>query len=216
MATKSKTAAKKPAARKPVATHHKHVPAKGKVSKEAVKPHAKPAATHAPAKKIAPTAAEAKPHAKPAATHRAAAESVSLIDKKHPEKKPADGELKKKATFLPPISRIRASLETPAAPPPKKSEPAPTPKAEPKVEAAPAEAEAQNVIHIKPPIIVKEFAAQLGLKPFQLIKELMDDFTVFANQNQTIEPDVATKIAEKHGLVLEKERREKGGGVHKV
>ena len=43
----------------------------------------------------------------------------------------------------------------------------------------------------------------------------MDDFNIFVNANQTIEPDVATKIAEKHGFVLEKERREKGGGVHK-
>jgi translation initiation factor IF-2 len=58
-------------------------------------------------------------------------------------------------------------------------------------------------------------AAQLGVKNFQLIKELMVDFNIFVNANQTIEPDVATKIAEKHGFVLEKERREKGGGVHK-
>ncbi|PYL39023.1 MAG: translation initiation factor IF-2, partial [Verrucomicrobia bacterium] len=34
--------------------------------------------------------------------------------------------------------------------------------------------------------------------------------------NQTIEPDIASKICESHGFVLEKERREKGGGVHKV
>jgi translation initiation factor IF-2 len=39
---------------------------------------------------------------------------------------------------------------------------------------------------------------------------------IFANINQTIEPDIAVKIAEKHGFILEKERREKGGGVHKV
>jgi len=53
------------------------------------------------------------------------------------------------------------------------------------------------------------------MKNFQLIKELMDDFNIFVNANQTIEPDVATKIAERRGFVLEKERREKGGGVHK-
>src|SRR2546428_1687297 len=82
--------------------------------------------------------------------------------------------------------------------------------------APPVEEEPKNVITIKPPIIVKELATQLGLKNFQLIKELMADFNVFVNQNQTIEPDIATKIAEKHGFVLEKERREKGGGVHKV
>jgi translation initiation factor IF-2 len=41
-------------------------------------------------------------------------------------------------------------------------------------------------------------------------------FNIFANINQTIEPDIASKIAENHGFVLEKERREKGAGVHKV
>ena len=42
------------------------------------------------------------------------------------------------------------------------------------------------------------------------------NYNIFANVNQTIEPDIASKIAESHGFVLEKERREKGGGVHKV
>jgi translation initiation factor IF-2 len=53
------------------------------------------------------------------------------------------------------------------------------------------------------------------LKPHQLIAELMN-YNIFANVNQTIEPDIASKIAETHGFVLEKERREKGGGVHRV
>src|SRR3989440_8454160 len=212
MATKSKPAAKKPAARNPAA-RHKPAAAKGRVSKEPVKSHAKPAHAHAPAK--------TPPPAKPATTHRAATESVSLIDKKHPEKKKPDGEIKKKTTVLPPISRIRESLETPTAPPPKKSEPAPPPTSTTDgsaVAATPAEAEgpsSENVIHIKPPIIVKQLATELGLKPHQLIAELMN-FNIFANVNQTIEPDIASKIAESHGFVLEKERREKGGGVHKV
>ncbi|MEP6955481.1 MAG: translation initiation factor IF-2, partial [Chthoniobacterales bacterium] len=33
---------------------------------------------------------------------------------------------------------------------------------------------------------------------------------------QTIEPDIATQLCAKHGFVFEMERREKGGGVHKV
>jgi translation initiation factor IF-2 len=211
MATKSKPATKKPVARRPAPAHHKPAPAKGKVSKELVKPHAKPGHVSPPAKTSHPAAAP-----KPAAPPRAPVESVSLIDKKHPEKKIADGETKKKTTVLPPISRIRASLEAPTAPAPAPTSTSTTDAA--KVEAAQPEAEApsQKIIHIKPPIVVKEFAGQLGLKPFQLIKELMDDFTIFANQNQTIEPDIATKVAEKHGFVLEKERREKGAGVHKV
>jgi translation initiation factor IF-2 len=223
MATKSKTAAKKPAVRKAVATHHKPAPAKGKVSKEAVKPHPKPAAAHAPAKTPTHHAAAAKPHPKPSAPARPTAESVSLIDKKHPQKKAADGEIKKKTTVLPPISRIRESLATTSAPTPAKPkapEPAPAPTsttdgAAAAEAAAEAEAPSQKVIHIKPPIIVKQLAVDLGLKPHQLIAELMS-FNIFANINQTIEPDIASKIAESHGFVLEKERREKGAGVHKV
>ena len=44
----------------------------------------------------------------------------------------------------------------------------------------------------------------------------MDDYNIFANPNLTVEPDVATQICAKHGFVFEMERREKGGGVHKV
>lgn len=220
MAPKSKPAAKKPAARKPAAAHHKPAAAKGKVSKEPIRPHAKTAHGHAPAKAPSHPAASAKPEVKPAATHRAPVESVSLIDKKHPTRKVADGEVKKKTTVLPPISRIRASFETPTVPAPKKAEPTPAPApAESRAEAAPPETEARadgkKVIHIKPPIIVKQLAIDLGLKPHQLIAELMT-FNIFANINQTIEPDIASKIAESHGFVLEKERREKGAGVHKV
>src|SRR6266576_2982486 len=216
--TKAKTAAKKSAAHKPVATH-KSAPAKVQVPKKKVEVHPKPAHPPPPAKAPVHRAAEERPHATPGDAHRPPVESVSLIDKKHPQKKVADGEIKKKTTVLPPISRIRASLETPTAPPPKKPEaPPPTSTTEDTpVEAASAEAEApaQDVIHIKPPIIVKQLALELGLKPHQLIAELMN-FNIFANINQTIEPDIASKIAESHGFVLEKERREKGGGVHKV
>jgi translation initiation factor IF-2 len=216
--TKAKTAAKKSAAHKPVATH-KSAPAKAQVPKKKVEVHPKPAHAPPPAKAPVHRAAEEKPHAKPGAAHRPPVESVSLIDKTHPQKKTADGEIKKKTTVLPPISRIRASLEAPTAPPKKPEPPQPTTTtdgaAAVETAAPEAEAPAQNVIHIKPPIIVKELAAELGLKPHQLIAELMT-FNIFANINQTIEPDIASKIAESHGFVLEKERREKGGGVHKV
>jgi translation initiation factor IF-2 len=221
--TKSKTAKKKPAAHKPAkaAASHKSS-AKAKVEKKAkVDSHAKPARTHetAPAKKTHAPPAPAPKAEKPAPTPRREVESVSLIDEKKPREKAVDGELKKKSTVLPPISRIRASFETPPPAPAKVEPPAPKPEPAPVAAsdgAAPSEDEPQNVIHIKPPIIVKELATQLGVKNFQLIKELMTDFNVFVNQNQTIEPDVATKVAEKHGFILEKERREKGGGVHKV
>ncbi len=150
-------------------------------------------------------------------------ETLSLIDEKKPRPKRVEGDPATKKTFLPPISRIRA--EPPAGPivkpvTPSRATPPVAPVAETAPpEAAPAsaegEAEQQKIIHIKPPIIVKELALQLGLKPHQLIAELMA-LNIFANANQTVEPDIATQICAKHGFVFEMERREKGAGVHKV
>lgn len=80
---------------------------------------------------------------------------------------------------------------------------------------AEAEEDDPSVIHIKPPIIVKELAQRMDLKPFKLIQDLME-MDVFANLNQSIEPEVAAQICEKHGFTFEKEKREKGAGVHKV
>src|SRR5205809_2210622 len=232
MATKSttKSPARKAAttARKPAKTvPQKETPPKAKESK--AKAAEKPARAAAPAKeRAAPAritaAAPEKTEKKPKSASKM--ESVSLIDK--PKAKAADGVPKVRTTILPPISKLVAKPGLTAAPPPPVVEPPPPPPA-PVAEVAavsstdgqagevatPVEEEPKNVITIKPPIIVKELATQLGMKNFQLIKELMDDFNIFVNANQTIEPDVATKIAEQHGFVLEKERREKGGGVHK-
>jgi len=235
MATKtsSKTAARKSAARKTTAAHKPAAEPVFRVPKKKLKTDAAPpqAGAGAPVKLRAaePSSAKVAPQTAPAPRHEA--ESVSLIDKKKPRKKTEDGEVKTKREVLPPISRIRASLEAPGALPkpaaPAKTEAAPPPpKESPGVIAdgttAPApggaEAEAaepQKVIVIKPPIVVKHLASELGLKPHQLIAELMT-YNIFANINQTIEPDIASKICENHGFVLEKERREKGAGVHKV
>ena len=69
----------------------------------------------------------------------------------------------------------------------------------------------EKIVHIKPPIIVRELAQQIGLKPFQLIHDLMD-MNIFAAINHTIEPDVAAAICKKHGYTFEVEKREKGRG----
>src|SRR3954447_1374782 len=222
--TTSKTAARKTpsskAASKASPAHKSPAPAPAKTKAPAKKaePETKSARSQAPTAKASPPEPPANPAPKTIAPRRDV-ETVSLIDEKKPAKRPA-GEARKRTGFLPPISRI---LEAPvAAPKPPEPEPVPVPVpsapevAAPAAEEAAAEEEPKNVIHIKPPIMVKDLATQLGLKNFQLIKELMTDFNVFVNQNQTIEPDIATKIAEKHGFILEKEVRVKGGGVHKV
>jgi len=59
-----------------------------------------------------------------------------------------------------------------------------------------------NVIIVKPPIVVRDFAGLIGLKPFQLISELME-MGIFASMNQTIEEDVAQKLAVSKGFELE-------------
>src|SRR5437867_7038718 len=210
--TSASKAAKAPAVRKPAA------PAKDKSAKKAGETKPQRASAASAAKKT-----EAPPSPPPASkttTSTSHHESVSLIDTKPTKKPAADGEVKKKTTILPPISRI---LEPPKidkaaalpSPPPQAVTP---PIEEPVAPEAVAEekAEPQNVIHIKPPIIVKDLAAQLGIKNHMLIKELMALQVFASGPQQTIEPDIAAKIAENHGFVLEKERREKGAGVHKV
>jgi translation initiation factor IF-2 len=59
---------------------------------------------------------------------------------------------------------------------------------------------------MKPPIIVRDFAPALGLKPFKLISELMG-MGVFASMNQTVEESVAIKVAEKFGFLLDIKHR---------
>ncbi len=54
----------------------------------------------------------------------------------------------------------------------------------------------------------------MGLRAFQVIHDLME-MNIFAAITATVDTDVATRICEKHGFVFEKERREKGAGVHK-
>jgi translation initiation factor IF-2 len=143
-------------------------------------------------------------------------ESISLIDDDRRLKKP-DGEVKeaRPKSILPPISKIRPpALSKPLEPAAKtvEPEPEPEPMVAPEVAAVP---ENDKIIHIKPPIIVRELAQQIGLKPFRLIHDLME-INIFAAINHTIEPDTAAAICRKHGFVFEIEKREKGAGVHKA
>ena len=230
MATKTsgKTATRRPAtpagARKTTAAPKPAIESKSKVQKKKLAGETASASTAAKSPTPPTQKGEPRRTSAPAQEH----ESVSLIDKKKPRKKTEDGKPKLNRDILPPISRIRASLDAPAAPQrvsaPVEAAPAQSPAIqEPGVIAAETtappsaepEAPQQKVILIKPPIVVKQLATELGLKPHQLIAELMT-YNIFANINQTVEPDIASKIAEKHGFILEKERREKGGGVHKV
>jgi translation initiation factor IF-2 len=78
-----------------------------------------------------------------------------------------------------------------APPPPPPPKPAPAPK---------------KTIVVRGPIIVKEFAEQLGLKPNQLIAELMT-MNVFASLNERVDLKIAQQLADKHGFTFEHEKK---------
>lgn len=152
-------------------------------------------------------------------------ETLSLIDPV--EKKTKKTKSKTGFTALAPMgktpkARVPAPLENPVLPVEvlaKEEEKVVVEQAVEGVADAPAveedPVEEAKIIHLKPPIIVKDLAAAMGLKSFQLIHDLMEQ-NIFASINQSVEPDVVARLCEKHGFVFEKERREKGQGVHKV
>jgi len=152
---------------------------------------------------------------------------LSLIEPKTKIKKSATDKAPKLRPFLDSIGKSNASSKPSEPPPaekpqtpeaavsasPEKSEPSPSPE---KVSASSEEAAtAPKTIHIKPPIVVRDLAQQLGLKPFQMIHDLME-LNIFAAINQTIEPDIAGKLCEKHGFHFEREKRKSGEGHHKL
>lgn len=63
-----------------------------------------------------------------------------------------------------------------------------------------------KTITIKPPIIVRNLAEQMQVKPFQLISKLMS-MSVFASMNQALDPENAQRVAEKFGYSLEIKHR---------
>jgi translation initiation factor IF-2 len=140
-------------------------------------------------------------------------ETVSLIDDNRSKRAEGSGEARVKSV-LPPISKIRPSiLSKPPEPVVKPVEPVVAEPVRTPVHEPPGATSEEKIVHIKPPIIVRELAQQIGLKPFQLIHDLME-MNIFAAINHTIEPDIAATICKKHGYTFEVEKREKGAGVH--
>jgi translation initiation factor IF-2 len=113
------------------------------------------------------------------------------------------------------LAEIKAS--SPATPEAAPAVPvrAPEPAAPVVDEAALAAQQLQDkIVVIKPPIIVKDLAGKLGLKPYQIIHHLME-MNIFTSANQALEEEVARKLCVKLGFTFEIEKREKGAGqVH--
>ncbi|MCF3649456.1 translation initiation factor IF-2 [Synoicihabitans lomoniglobus] len=170
---------------------------------------AEKAAARAPAPVPPPPSAPVPP--RPAAPAPTAPKPVSIPPP--PPRAPAPPPpVSRPAPAAVPPSPPRAA-SAPSAPALPTKGPAPTPVASSaeKPAAAPAPAADGEIatIQVKPPIIVREFAQLLGLKPFKLISELMEQ-GVFASMNQTIDEAVAIDLAAKHDIVLEVKHRGEG------
>ena len=71
----------------------------------------------------------------------------------------------------------------------------------------------KGVITVRPPIVVRDFAIALNLKPFQVIGNLME-LNKVVSVSSVIEEADARKVAERHGYTLE--IRHRGEGVQPV
>ncbi len=85
-----------------------------------------------------------------------------------------------------------------------RQKPKPAPEPEPMPEPTPQQE--PRLITIKGSVVVRALAEQMGLKPNQLIAELMA-MNVFASINARLELKVAQQIAEKHGFILDHEKK---------
>ena len=112
-----------------------------------------------------------------------------------PEAPPASPPARKPKTSSPPAAPVPEQ-----APPP-----APTPESPPAKAESPA-AEQPPVIHVKGTMVVRELAEQLGVRPNALITELMS-MNVLASIAQRVDLTVVRRVAEKHGFVVEQDKR---------
>ena len=198
-----------------------------------------PKKSGAPADAAAAAAAEDEAGTEGGAKKKAAKKKEALSLFEQQEKREANKGKKRRveaqsgeaAGVLQPISKLADEPKPKAKAPAKKAapakkkpevvdvagltEPPPPPPEEPEEEAPEEEEDESKIIHIKPPIILKDLAERMEIKPFKIIQDLME-LDVFASLDSSIEPEIATQICEKHGFVFEKEKREKGAGVHKV
>ena len=163
-------------------------------------------------------AAEAAP-APPSKLDAAKANALDIFDEGGKKKRSGVRKTEQSGkAVLPSISKVLEEEEPKAVvpatpPPPAETVSPPAPPAE--AETAAEEEDTGNVISIKPPIIVADLATRMGLKPFRLLADLIK-LQVFVAPHQAIEPETAVKVCEMHGFIFEREKREKGGGVHKV
>ena len=159
-------------------------------------PAAKAAAAKAAAAKVdAKGAKGAKPAKAPAKPAPAAAPAVAA-----PAATPA-------APTASPKSKAKAKAKAKESPAEPAAAPTPTPELDTVSGSLPlAEVVDGNVLRLRGPIIVKNLAEVLSLKPNIIIAELMK-MNILAAINQSIDVQIIRKIAEKHGFTVQIEKR---------
>ena len=148
-------------------------------------------------------------------------EAVSLIDEKPKTLRKRTTKPDDAPRVLPPISRILepevhrtvpAAIEAPVTAEPPPVEPSPSHDSD---QVPVIEPEDDKTIHLKAPVGVKDLAAALSLRPFEIIRDLMS-LNIFASINSSVDAEAASQVCKLHGFKFERERREKGAGIHKV
>ena len=113
---------------------------------------------------------------------------------------------------LPPVVVSTPAANRPATPPPIVRAPV-TPVVGRPASPGPVAPGSRGAITVRPPIVVRDFAIALNLKPFQVIGSLMELGKVVSTTSVIEEAD-ARKVAERHGYILE--IRHRGEGVQPV
>jgi len=178
---------------------------------------AAPAATHAPAKAEHPVKKEtATPIAEVVAETRHVApkpkrQVLTASEQRMTDNKPA-GAADAVVHPKPEATPSPAPTPAPHAAPAGKHAESPSAAAVADEAALAAQHLRDKLVVIKPPILVKDLAAKLGLKPYQIIHHLME-MNIFTSANQALEEEVARKLCTKLGFTFEIEKREKGAGL---
>ena len=97
--------------------------------------------------------------------------------------------------------------EAPKAPPPPQEEPKKPEPAKSVPVREPPPVVNEKLLHIKGPIVVRELAEMLGLKPNHLVAELMG-MNILASIAQRVDVNVAKTVAERHGFTLDHGKRD--------
>ncbi|MFM9001164.1 MAG: translation initiation factor IF-2, partial [Opitutia bacterium] len=113
---------------------------------------------------------------------------------------------------LPSVVVTNTSAPRPSAPPPI-VRPSVTPVVGKPATPGPVAPGSKGNVTVRPPIVVRDFAIALNLKPFQVIGSLMELGKVVSTSSVIEEAD-ARKVAERHGFILE--IRHRGEGVQPV